>query len=157
MGRPGSQRRSRGQGRGGPREGTPGTAYANRSDLNQPVRVAPSATYGQGVAQQQAQRAVPLPAQAPAPAAAPSGGPVSSQPGPPLVTPGSLGALNAPSVRPNEPLTAGLPTGAGPGPEALNGIATTQDPTLATLKGILARYPNPDLQALILEAESATR
>lgn len=150
MARPGSQRGSRGAGRGGRRQGTPGVAYNNRTDLNQPVRVAPSTQYGNATAQQAAQRAVPLPAQGSPPAATGGGSP----PGPPPVTPGSLGPLNGPTARPSEPLTAGLPSGAGPGPEALGMAAPGTDPTIATLKGILARYPNPDLQALVLEAES---
>lgn len=31
-------------------------------------------------------------------------------------------------------------------------MTPTQDPTLATLKGILAKYPNADLAALIAQA-----
>ena len=51
------------------------------------------------------------------PAVAPVGTPVNPPP--------PEGLLAAPTARPNEPLTAGLPTGAGPGPEALvNGWGT---------------------------------
>jgi hypothetical protein len=42
-------------------------------------------------------------------------------------------------------------SGPGAGPEA---IGNPEDPTLYQLKGILSRYPNPDLQALITEKES---
>ena len=51
-------------GRGGKRQGDAQTAYSNRTDLNdrgpQPVTVAPGQTYGEGKAQADAQRAVPM-------------------------------------------------------------------------------------------------
>lgn len=88
---PGSRGRS-----GGKRVGRQGEAYGQRSDLNaQPVRTVPGQTYGKQAAQAAAQQVVPLPE------------------APPL-TP-----LGAPSARPNEPVTAGAPLGAGPGVEAL--------------------------------------
>jgi hypothetical protein len=104
-------------GRGGPRQGTPGKTYTNRSDLNTnkklPIQVAPSQQYGQGVAQRSAQQAVPM-----------AGGPAlpSPQVSPaavPAPVPGAGGGLARPTDRPGEPLTAGLPIGPGPGPEAL--------------------------------------
>jgi hypothetical protein len=44
-----------------------------------------------------------------------------------------------------------MPSGPGAGPEA---IGSPEDPTLFQLKGILSRYPNADLQALVTEKES---
>lgn len=92
--------------RGGRRSGKPGQAYPNRTDLNagpsaQPVQAAAGQPYGERGAQEAAQRAQPLPQ------ASPSGM---------IALPGELGPLNAPTSRPNEPLTAGLPIGPGAGP-----------------------------------------
>lgn len=144
-------------GRGGKRQGKSGTAYAQRSDLTQAPSAAPGQTYGVQAQQLRAQQQVPLPKQAPPSTPAPGGSAPAGTPPPagaaPPIGPGGLGPLNAPSDRPNEPITAGMPTGPGPGPEALGGIAAPQDdPTLAILKGILARYPNQDLQALVAQA-----
>ena len=58
--------------------------------------------------------------------------------------PGILPFLH-PTNRPNEPVTAGLPTGAGPGPEALTGvgaIAANQAVEQGTLKNLLATLAN---------------
>lgn len=64
--------------------------------------------------------------------------------------PGSLGALNAPSQRPNEPLTAGLNTGPGPGPEALNpGGMTPVD----EVRAMFAADPNDDMRRLLAYLE----
>lgn len=110
--------------RGGRRSGTPGKTYANRSDLTaQPVRTAPSQEYGQGVAQQNAQKALPL-AQVSSVAAAPPSQ-VNPVPDP--------GMLSAPTSRPGEPVTAGLPIGAGPGPGPGQG-----DNVLADLQRVYA-------------------
>ncbi len=86
-------------GKGGPRSGTPGTLYANRSDLaadRQPVRAPAGQTYGDRQQQEQAQQAVPLPDLTPR---------LEALPG-----------ITDPSQRPDEPLPAGLPFGPGPGP-----------------------------------------
>lgn len=64
--------------------------------------------------------------------------------------PGALGPLHAPTQRPNEPITAGLPSGPGAGPEALG--LPAPDPVVNTLRGIYARYPNPEIAALLQEA-----
>ena len=149
-------------GRGGKRQGTPGRAYPNRTDLAQAPTAAPGQTYGNVAQQINAQKQIPLPKQAP-PAAPASAGSAPAGPPPPAgaapapIAPGSLGPLDAPTTRPGEPLTAGLTTGAGPGPEALGMAAQPDaDPTVATLKGILARYPNADLQALVAQASART-
>jgi hypothetical protein len=128
--------------RGGSRNGKPGASYSNRSDLNaQPVRTATNQPYGQAGQQQAAQRAIPLPTQ--------GGAPVGPQPAP----------LNASTQRPNEPLTAGIPTGPGPGPEVLSGGAGTgPDATLeGQLRGLYQANPNPDLAKLIATIEMRNR
>jgi hypothetical protein len=98
--------------RGGARQGKPGTQHLNRTDLNVaklPATAAPGQTYGQAGQQLAAQSAVPMGQQ---PTTTPGAAtPPTAAPG---VTPGSLGPLTAPTARPDEPLTAGAPFGAGP-------------------------------------------
>jgi hypothetical protein len=130
---------------------------ANRTDV-EPITVAPATQYGDRSRQQAAQRAVPLgsPPQGPPAAAAigspgapaPTGGANGPpQPGlPPVTGPGILPFLH-PSNRPNEPVTAGLPTGPGPGPEALTGVGAVvanqaaEQGSLKNLLGSLASGP----------------
>lgn len=88
--------------RGGARNGAPGRAYPERTDLNTmprqlPVTTGPSQSYGQSAALERSQQAVPM--------ARPTR--------PPPID------LDAPTTRPDEPVTAGAPFGAGPGPEVL--------------------------------------
>lgn len=84
--------------------------------MHQPIQVAPGGEYGSATALKQGQQAVPLPnAQAvAAPQSVPSFGGTGG-----AVAPGDIN-FEAPTARPNEPVTAGLPVGPGPGPEALN-------------------------------------
>jgi len=124
--------------------GTPGRPYPNRSDLaaqpSLPARVATDQTYGKAQQQLQAQRTVPMappplplpppggPAGPPtqgatSPLAPPGGTPPVPLPGPPPPEPGSFGPLDRYTQRPGEPVTAGIPLGAGPGPEALPSTA----------------------------------
>lgn len=124
--------------------GLPGTPSANRTDMA--IKTPTGLPYGEAGALQAAQQAVPLPQDVPGagqgatpPPPTPSNGPT------PIAPPGGLGAgSNAPvgpptlqdilaaagqmqppgtpsnvSQRPNEPVTAGLPSGPGPGPEIL--------------------------------------
>lgn len=57
------------------------------------------------------------------------------------------GAFNRPTERPNEPITAGMPTGPGPGPESLPGIGAmasagnVDQGTVANLISSLASQP----------------
>jgi len=103
------------RGKGGARQGTPGQAYGNRTDLNMPISTVPNQEYGKATQQQAAQSAVPMAsspvATAPAPAAP---APARAQ----VPAPGSLPHLD-PTQRPEEPVTAGIPFGPGPGPEAI--------------------------------------
>lgn len=113
--------------RGGARQATPGAQYTNRTDLQQrqPVRTAPGQTYGVATQQAQSQSQMPLLAggpnatpavQQPATQGSPGGAPPQLGAGP---LPGGLGPLHSPTDRPGEPVTHGLPTGAGGGPEVL--------------------------------------
>lgn len=124
--------------RGGNRRGKGGVAYTNRTDLNagprtsgpptQPIRVATGQAYGQAGAQRAALQALPLPQ-----AAAP-------QPIP----------LDAPTQRPGEPITHGLPIGPGAGPEVLGPMPqANEDPTVDVYRELYKLYPNADLQGLI--------
>lgn len=107
--------------RGGKRNGRPGKAYPNRTDLNQGIKTAPGQAYGAQARQAEGQAAIPLP-QSPAPQAMP-------------FTPPQPGGFAAPTQNPGEPVTAGLPLGAGPGPEILNQPNPNSD-SLAQLKAI---------------------
>lgn len=88
--------------RGGPRQGTPGKAYAERTDMAQ--------NYGPQTGTTTAAAGGIRPAQGP-PAAAPTGSPVPNP-----VSPDEVLPLDAPTQRPDEPVTAGLPFGPGAGP-----------------------------------------
>lgn len=83
-----------------------------------------SQAYGERTEQIQAQRQMPLPNTGPTPPQPSASGPMGPdviemarqlQPGTPLM---------AASERPDEPVTAGMVQGAGPGPEALGNFAT---------------------------------
>lgn len=114
----------------------------NRSDLTvappQPVRAASGQQYGKRQQQEQAQRAIPLPQQQ-VPRLDLNAVLQSAQ-----NAPAPAGLLAGPSDSPDEPVTAGLPFGAGPGPEALGGA-----PHVDELRALYQAYPNPDLLALI--------
>lgn len=90
-------------------------------------------TYGQRAMQERAQDVVPT--------------------GPP---PTDVVPLGAPSQRPTEPITAGLPMGAGPGPEAIQPVGIqpgSREDLLLQVRAIASRYPNPALLALLTELE----
>lgn len=132
--------------RGGRRKGNPGAKYPNRSDLRGPVPVqaASGQPYGARGAQENAQRSVPM---APSPTASPSSAPQQAPAGP---APGSLPDLLRPTERPGEPLTAGVASGPGPGPEAL---AMTGNPDRDELGAIYMRYPSEGLRELLEELD----
>lgn len=89
--------------RGGRRQGTPGTVYGQRTDLN------PSRSLDTGYTPPAAPQSPAGGGGAVAPA--PAGPPEAMGVHPDTVTP-----LFAPTDRPGEPVTAGLPYGPGPGP-----------------------------------------
>lgn len=84
--------------RGGRRQGMPGKAYTNRTDMmtNYDMEAGSPAAGG-----------VEVP---------------SAPPARPGLTPDDIPSLTTPTQRPGEPITAGLPMGAGPGREALTGF-----------------------------------
>ena len=149
--------------KGGNVQGTVGKPYSNRTDLQgaEPITSAPGQEYGQRSQQRAAQRAVPLappptpgPAAAPAgPAAAPQGGapapPSTLTPlsGPPPADHQGLVSFLHPTARPQEPITAGMASGPGPGPEILGGVGAAaangavEQGTLKSLLGSLANGP----------------
>src|ERR1044072_3488759 len=107
--------------RGGRRAGAPGKAYGNRTDLNQTKL--PAASYPMGGNQGYGEQKAMMDAQAAVPVASPpSPGPSAPPQAGPL--PGGLGDFARPSDRPHEPLTHGLPTGPGGGPEVLKTMPT---------------------------------
>lgn len=126
--------------RGGARSGTPGKSYGNRQDLNQAVKVATGEPYGVAQQLENAQRAIPLPNSAATPAS-PAAAPAPVDAGPPAL-PGQS-PFDRPTERPQEPVTAGLPSGPGPGPEIL--ASAPPDLIGAQLRTLFARYPNDDL------------
>lgn len=135
--------------RGGSRSAQPGTNYSNRTDMQtQPVRTAPSTQYGQGVQQEAAQQAIPLPQAQPPSAPAQQAAPANYQ-GP---TPGSLGPLDRGTDRPGEHVSTGLKVGPGAGPEVLGPYAG--DDTSARLRSLYAQFPNQDLAELIQVADA---
>lgn len=129
--------------RGGARQGQPGKAYPNRTDMAQAPRAAPSKSYGEAKASLDAQRVVPLP-KSPAVAGAPA-----VTPGPPPPTPGAA-AFDRPSDRPGEPLTAGMAIGPGPGPSA---AMPAVDPVIETLRAAARAFPNQAIFALLEDLE----
>jgi hypothetical protein len=135
--------------RGGRRTGTPGTAYSNRTDLQKarlPVQTGPSAQYGESAKLEQAQKTVPMatpPLPQGGPAESPQSGPMGMEQAP---LPGQLGDIMRPTERPNEPVTAGIPSGPGPGPSLASVVPTSA----ADLLNVLSQDRNvsPEIQYL---------
>lgn len=103
-----------------PRKRQSPSPYPNRSDLQTATSAVPTGqAYGARQATEQSLKVVPI-----AGASGPGGG-GSQPPSPPgpidaaTNMPPPQGGLGAPTARPNEPVTAGLPVGAGPGPEGI--------------------------------------
>ena len=130
-------------GQGGRRQGAPGKAYPNRTDMNQnrqPVTVASGQPYGARQEQVAAQRALPLPAAPPVPAPPPPA---------PGALPGGRGPFTRPTEYPDEPLTAGMSIGPGPGPEALAFAPNPNGDVEAQLLALYRQNPSNDLLRLI--------
>ena len=142
--------------RGGRRQGAPGQSYGQRSDLNAPkIMSVPGQTYGKQAEQVAAQRAIPMgppPSASMPPPAAPAPGAAAPGAGapPPMPMPGGLTPLDAPSERPDEPVTAGMAMGAGAGAEAnpFSAYGDADDAALA-LRQAYAAYPSEDLRAIL--------
>lgn len=90
----------------------PGGAYVNRTDMTQPPTAAPGQAYGNAGEQIAAQEAMPLPQTQEV-------DPFSKAVQAAKQFTFNAEPINTPSARPNEPVTAGLDTGPGPGYEVL--------------------------------------
>lgn len=123
-------------------------ALSQRTDggAGQPIRPAPAASYGDRVASIAQQKAAPMRSggtAAPAPQP-PAGG--TSAPAGPSAAQRPVDVFG-PSQRPGEPLTAGVPIGAGSaGPSPMSSVA-------GELRAIYSQYPDEDLLDAILELE----
>lgn len=115
--------------RGGRRRGQAGKQYPNRSDLRGPgtpdiPKSFQGQPYGTATQQEAAQSAAPA-----SPPVGPPGGGGSVSP--PTVPPGGFGAFNRPSEYPDRPITHGLSSGPGGGPELMgNSIGNPEDADL---------------------------
>lgn len=66
-------------------------------------------------------------------------------PSPPPVVP-----FNAPTARPEEPVTAGMPFGDGPGSDALGGLtAPPVDEVAKSIRAAYAAYPSPFIRIML--------
>lgn len=114
-------------------------SYPNRSDLRNPAQkvarqAATGQAYGEAGAQLEAQKAVPM-------ATPPTEAPV--------LQPGQLGALNRPTERPAEPVTAGAPFGPGRmGPPGM-AVPRNNDPVLNELRALYMAYPSDELADML--------
>lgn len=90
--------------RGGKRQGTPGMAYSNRTDMGMDYNMqSPQTPAAGGIRAGEQQPFLP-------------------------VYPEDTPMLLDPTARPDEPITAGLPVGPGPGPEIMDPrVAETRD------------------------------
>ena len=108
--------------RGGKRQGIPGKGYANRTDLQSNYE--PGNAASGGIRPQSQDRPVPGP----------------------LIGADQIPNLSDPTMRPNEPVTAGIAAGPGPGPEALGPMPPMPaDPVRLAVQAMLMMSPNPDL------------
>lgn len=114
--------------RGGKRQGTPGMGYSNRTDLTSNYDNQASAAGG-GMR--------PVPEQAP-------------MIPPPAVTASEVPNIGDPTMRPQEPVTAGLPIGMGAGPEIMGPMPPApMDPVRQVVQAMMLQFPNADLSRII--------
>lgn len=121
-----------------------GANYGSRSDLQQAPRAVPGQTYGQAGAQLASQQSVPLPSVGAGQGGAGGGGQATGQAPAPPSTP--LTPINAPTQQPDTPLTAGLPSGPGAGPEALQGA---QMSPIDEIRAMFQANPSDDMRRLV--------
>ena len=113
-----------------------------------PISTATNQQYGQRLAQQRAQEAVPM------------GTPPTSVPSPvrqrPRTAPGSLTPLTAPTGRPEEPITAGADFGPGPNSAVMGMIPQigSKDDLAMRVRAIASQFPSAALLGLVAELES---
>lgn len=112
--------------------------FSQRTDApGQPIRDLPNPEYGEATAYREQQKAAPL-AQAPGTPRMDMP-PVSPGPATPSSASAPLSPLFAPSQRPDEPITAGVPFGAGP-----SSIGTERAPEAYQASTQLREYANAD-------------
>lgn len=87
------------------------------------------------------------------------GAPMQGNPVPNVATPNvpmaPLTPLDAPTQRPNEPLTSGMPF--GPGSNTPPVVAAGVDEVAAQIRAAYALYPNEDLRRLVMSLEEEGR
>jgi len=120
-----------------------------------PIQTAPGQGYGVASQQRAAQQAIPI---APSPVTTAPAAPAPSAPSPapaapnasagPVTNPGDIDLLG-PTERPNEPITAGVASGPGFGPDMTQGPGV-QHQTVSDLINGLASHPlaSPEIQEL---------
>jgi hypothetical protein len=113
--------------RGGKRQGTPGKAYSNRTDLGMNYMPGEAASGGINAPVEQ-MPAIQLPD-------------IAADQVP------NIGDI---STRPMEPVTAGLPIGLGAGPEAIGPMPPSpMDPVRQIMQALMINSPNPDLVRIL--------
>lgn len=88
-----------------------------------------------------------------------SGAPMQGNPVPSMPTPNvpmePLTPLTAPTERPNEPITSGMPF--GPGSNTPPAVTFGNDDVAAQIRAAYALYPNDDLARLVMALEEEGR
>ena len=133
----------------------PRKARPQRTDLNITKVTVPGQDYGKQAAQRQAMTAVPMANQAQQIAQMQKGTPTQQAPMPQAMPQGMPPAMPAPAQpllfdHPEDNgqhLTAGLPTGPGPGPEAV-GLSADQSVTAMLAKLAQGPYATPAIKSL---------
>lgn len=133
--------------RGGHREPTPGRLYANRRDLaTQPAQAPKGQGYGGAKRLIDAQRKQPIAGSPTAQIGLNPGGQL------PALAPGDIPSLDDPSAYPDEPVTTGLASGPGAGPESLL-TGPFGSESLSLLRTVYSKFPNEDIRRLIEQTE----
>ena len=117
-------------------------ALSRRTDggPTQAARYVAGGQYGEGQQLLEQQRQAPMAAAPKTNISGTAAAQAVSQNRPPIIP------INAPTQRPNEPLTAGMPFGPGPGPEAL-----VQQQSATSLSDTLAKIVNYDDTGEVIE------
>mgnify|MGYP003354053986 CR=1 FL=1 len=105
--------------------------------------IAAAGVYGERKALQDLQTGAPM-----------QGNPIPATPAPSLPRTPVTG-LFAPTERPNEPVTSGMPF--GPGSNIPPNLVSANDEVAAQIRAAYAMYPNEDLHRLIMSLEAEGR
>ena len=130
--------------------------YARRTDGGpaQVLSAAPDQAYGDKTAQLNQQRIAPMAGTAPLP---PAATPASGQAAPPQMPAYQGTALDAPSSRPNEPVTAGVDIGPGPGAGALSFQPEQPGKGTGAMTSLLQKYAATDTTGILAQLLSAAQ